>query len=44
MRSKLLSVEEIGDRAIQTTWQQTIEVEGEDKPACVAETVGRTYF
>ncbi|RIK42400.1 MAG: enoyl-CoA hydratase [Chloroflexi bacterium] len=44
MHSKLLSVEEIGDRAIQTTWQQTIEVEGEEKPACVAETVGRTYF
>ena len=23
---------------------ETIEVEGEEKPACVAETVGRTYF
>lgn len=44
MRSKLLAVEAIGDHAIQTTWQQTIEVEGEEKPACVAETVGRTYF
>ena len=44
MRSKLLAVEEIGDQAIQTTYQQTIEIEGENKPACVAETLGRTYF
>jgi acyl dehydratase len=44
MRSKLLAVEEIGDQAIQTTYQQTIEIEGESKPACVAETLGRTYF
>jgi acyl dehydratase len=44
MRSTLLAVEEIGDRAIQTTYQQTIEVEGQEKPACVAETLGRTYF
>ena len=44
MRSKLLSVEEIGDRAVQMTSEQTIEVEGQDKPACVAETIGRTYF
>ncbi len=44
VRTKLLSVEEIGDRAVQTTNLQTIEIEGEEKPACVAETVGRTYF
>ena len=44
VRTKLLSVEEIGDRAIQTVNQQTVEIEGEEKPACVAETVGRTYF
>jgi acyl dehydratase len=44
VRSKLLSVEELGDHAVQTTYQDTIEVEGEDKPACVAEGVGRTYF
>jgi len=44
MRSKLLAVEEIGDRAVQTTMEQTIEVEGEDRPGCVAETLGRTYF
>jgi acyl dehydratase len=43
-RHKLLAVEEIGDRAVQTTWQVTIEVEGSEKPACIAETLGRTYF
>ncbi len=44
MRSKLMNVEEIGDRAVQMTSEQTIEVEGEEKPACIAETLGRTYF
>ncbi len=44
MRTKLVAVEEIGDRAVQMTSEQTIEVEGADKPACVAETIGRTYF
>ena len=44
MRSKLLAVEEIGDRAVQMTSEQTIEIEGEEKPACIAETLGRTYF
>ncbi len=44
VRTKLLSVEEIGDQAVQTVNLNTIEIEGEAKPACVAETVGRTYF
>ncbi len=43
-RSKLMDVQEIGDEAVQMTYQQTIEIEGEDKPACVAETIGRVYF
>lgn len=43
-RTTLLAVEEIGDRAVQTTNQVVIEVEGGDKPACIAETLGRTYF
>lgn len=43
-RSKLIDVQEIGDEAVQMTYQQTIEIEGEDKPACVAETIGRVYF
>ncbi|MCO5176413.1 MAG: MaoC family dehydratase [Thermomicrobiales bacterium] len=43
-RHKLVAVEEIGDKAVQMTNEVTIEVEGQDKPACVAETLGRTYF
>src|SRR5690606_8132412 len=42
-RHKLLEVEAIGDHAVQTTYQVTVEVEGQDKPACVAETLARTY-
>ena len=44
LRSTLLAVEEIGDRAVQTIYNQIIEVEGEDRPACVAETISRVYF
>ncbi len=43
-RHKLVAVEEVGDRAVQMTSEVTIEVEGQDKPACVAETLSRTYF
>ena len=44
LRSTLLAVEEIGDRAVQTIYNQIIEVEGEERPACVAETISRVYF
>ncbi|HEU5327993.1 MAG TPA: MaoC family dehydratase [Thermomicrobiales bacterium] len=44
LRSTLLAVEEIGDRAVQTIYNQVIEVEGEERPACVAETISRVYF
>jgi acyl dehydratase len=44
MRSKLLEVNEIGDSAVQMKYQQTVEVEGQDKPGCVAETLSRIYF
>lgn len=44
MHVKLLAVEEIGAQAVQMTNLCTIEVEGEERPACIAETVGRTYF
>jgi acyl dehydratase len=43
-RTRLLNVEEIGEDAVQLTYQQTVEVEGEEKPACVAETLTRVYF
>ena len=29
---------------VQVTYRQVFEVEGEDKPACVAETMARLYF
>ena len=44
MRSKLLSVDEIGENAVQMKYQQTVEVEGQEKPGCVAETLSRIYF
>ena len=44
MRVALLAVEEIDTQAVQLTNLCTIEVEGEERPACVAETVSRTYF
>jgi acyl dehydratase len=43
-RFTLLAVDEIGAQAVQTTNQVVIEVEGGEKPACIAETLGRTYF
>ena len=42
-RFSLLSLERI-ENGIQTVWQVTMEIEGSDKPACVAESVLRKYF
>ena len=42
-RSKLLSVEEVQPGVIQQVQEVTVEVEGERKPAMVAETVTRLY-
>jgi acyl dehydratase len=44
VRTKLLKVEEIAPNCVQITQEQTIEVEGEPRPGCVAETIGRTYL
>jgi len=52
LRTKLLDVEEInlgagpsgGPQAVQVTLQQTIEVEGQERPGMVAETLTRVYF
>ncbi len=38
---EVLTVEEIGKGWWQVTQRWTVEVEGNDKPACVAESVGR---
>jgi acyl dehydratase len=38
---EVLSVDEVGDGWFQVTQRWTVEVEGNEKPACVAESVGR---
>jgi acyl dehydratase len=43
-RVVLTNVEEIGEQAVQMTHTRTVEIEGGDKPACVAETLMRIYF
>ena len=42
-RSKLLSVEDFPG-GVQAAWQISIELEGQDKPALVAEWLGRMYL
>ena len=41
-RMKLISVNEVKG-GWQINWKTTIEIEGQDKPACVAETISRSY-
>ncbi|MBO6902129.1 MAG: MaoC family dehydratase [Rhizobiaceae bacterium] len=41
---ELAKAELIGDDAVQTTCRIVIEIEGGDKPACVADIIGRYYF
>jgi acyl dehydratase len=43
-RTTLLNAEEVQGQGIQIVRQVMIEVEGEPKPGCVAETVSRLYF
>ena len=43
-RRKIVAVEEVAPKVIQVTTQVTVEIEGEDKPAMVAETLARTYL
>ena len=40
-KSSLVNVEDLGNGATQATVSTTVEVEGSDKPACVAESVVR---
>jgi acyl dehydratase len=44
LRTTLVSVDEVSPSVYQTVYRQTVEIEGESKPAMVAETVGRTYL
>lgn len=40
---KLLAVEALDNRGLQSTWQLQVEREGSDKPVCVAESLVRQY-
>jgi acyl dehydratase len=44
LRTVLQEVTEPAPNVVQIVYQQTIEIEGEEKPAMVAETVGRQYL
>jgi len=43
LRQKLLKVEPVEDNGMRVTSQMTMEVEGSDKPAMVAETISIVY-
>ena len=43
-RAKLVSVDEVQPKVIQQVSEITVEIEGESKPAMVAESVTRTYL
>ena len=43
-RFTLSKYEKLADGGVQTTWSVTVEREGGDKPAMVAETISRHYF
>ena len=42
-RAKLLAADTIDHGGYQFTWNVTIEREGSDKPACIAESISRRY-
>ncbi|MEJ2887180.1 MaoC family dehydratase [Actinomycetospora aeridis] len=43
-RSTLIDATDVGDDGLQLVTRVTIEVEGSEKPACVADVVTRAYF
>ena len=44
LRSRLMSVEEVAPNVYQMLYQQTVEIEGEERPAMVAESISRQYL
>lgn len=44
LRSRLLSLEQVAPNVYQLVFQQTVEIEGEQRPAMVAETISRQYL
>ena len=43
-RFTLAKFEKIDGNGVQVTWNTTVEIEGRDKPALVAEWIGRHYY
>jgi acyl dehydratase len=43
-RAEILAAGEVAGGAVQVKTQVTIEVQGSDKPVCVADTLTRYYF
>lgn len=43
-RGELIAAEKTKDGAVQATIRVTVEIEGEAKPACIADTISRYYF
>jgi acyl dehydratase len=43
-RATIVSLDKLSDEAVHLVTRVTIEVEGSDKPACVADMVSRYYF
>ena len=44
LRTTLLGVEEVEPKVYQLTYRHTVEIEGEERPAMVAESIGRQYL
>jgi acyl dehydratase len=44
LRTRLLAVDEVQPAVYQLTYHHTVEIEGEDRPAMVAESIGRAYL
>lgn len=42
--AQILSVEDLGEGAVQVKIRVTLEAEGVDKPVCVADTLSRLFF
>jgi acyl dehydratase len=43
-RFTLAKYEKIEGNGVQVTWNTVVEIEGKDKPALVAEWIGRHYY
>jgi acyl dehydratase len=44
MNIKLASADPVEPNAVQAVFENTFEIEGESKPACIAEIISRYYF